>query len=205
MTLLSEIEDFRNVVEGIYGTYLDTVDGFGKVYDDVAKQEAEAIASIEELKQRRPDLAHLSFGGMEIAHGRTIPAGSPSFTGHLHQVSSEVILERNRPNGENHRLVAAMIIVTLYQYWDEHYRDRIATKLGTAREHIVSDLFGDLRYFRNAIIHRRGKATRECEKTKLLKWFKYNDPIEFTKAQVEEIIDRIFDYLRSIEGGSKCT
>ena len=56
---------------------------------------------------------------------------------------------------------------------------------------IKSNIFGDLRYLRNSIIHHRGIALREVEKCKIFSWYKQNDEIFIDGDQMEEIVSTI--------------
>ena len=59
------VAEFREVVDGIYGTFLDACDGFGRVRESMIKLEQETKTHIERLKQERPELAHLQTVGID--------------------------------------------------------------------------------------------------------------------------------------------
>lgn len=75
--LVKTISEFREVVDRIYGTFLDACDGFSRVRLHMDQIEEESIRSHEELKEKRPEFARLAFGGVEFSYGRIVPAGSP--------------------------------------------------------------------------------------------------------------------------------
>lgn len=49
-------------------------------------------------------------------------------------------------------------VISVYTEWEEHYRQRISDAMGLS-EPLKLPPFGDLRHFRNNIVHHRGIAT----------------------------------------------
>jgi hypothetical protein len=195
MTLATIITEFRDIVDAIYGTFLDARAGFLHVRARAGETEEESKRSWEELKTKRPELAHLPFGGGEFSYGRLVPAGSQPRYRHLHQVPIETLKQRNEDGGTNFQFVGNMCLVTLYQYWDEYYRSLLAQALEVKENQIQVLLFGDMRQYRHAIIHNRGLATTEVEKCEMLRWFKRGEPILLSRDMFEEMIDDVFEVL----------
>ncbi len=194
--MLKEIvTEFRELVNELYGAFLDARDGFDHVRRHMIEVEEEAKSSYEDLKKNRPELAHIAFGCTEFSYCRVIPAGSAPRYRHLHEVPVEAVKRRNEDGGTNSRLIANICIVTLFQYWDEYYRGLLATALGVERKDIQVPLFGDLRRYRHAIVHNRGIATSELEGCEVFRWFKQGEPILLTRDTFEEIVDGIFEVL----------
>jgi hypothetical protein len=79
------LAEFREVVDGIYGTFLDACDGFRLVTASMDQREEEAREHIERLNEDRPELAPLPYGGSEFSYGRSVPAGSTPRYRHLHR------------------------------------------------------------------------------------------------------------------------
>ena len=84
-----------------------------------------------------------------------------------------------------------MCLVMIYQYWEDRYREEIASSKGIAKDELMSDLFGDIRYFRNSIIHNKGRALREVNNCKILKWFKEKDDIVLNSEKMDHLLDCI--------------
>jgi hypothetical protein len=81
------------------------------------------------------------------------------------------IYELNSPNGVNMRLLSNMVIVNIYQLWDEHYREKISKKLGlNNKSDLKIDLFGELNTLRQAIIHNNGQVISKLKQLKILKY-----------------------------------
>lgn len=118
------------------------------------------------------------------------------------------IKRRNMLGGENFIVLAQSCIVSLYTYWDEYLRREYAIAKGyldvnekdgkvidaTLNKYVPNDLWGDLRLFRNAIIHRRGKAGPEIERCKVLTWFKPGDAISITPDRMRVILLKLLTY-----------
>ena len=82
---------------------------------------------------------------------------------------AEVIQALQR-GGEFENQNCHALIVFMYHLWDEYYRPRIAAALGLEQcGQLKSDLFGDIRLIRNAIIHNQAILTeKEYSKLRML-------------------------------------
>jgi hypothetical protein len=79
--------------------------------------------------------------------------------------------------------------VAVFTEWEEHYRARLTAASG-ASEPLRLSAFGDLRRFRNDIVHHRGVATKEntgrCEM--FPHWFVPGDVLYFDERKVGEFM-----------------
>ena len=69
------------------------------------------------------------------------------------------LIEVLQPDGEFENLNRQAFIVLVYHLWDEYYRPRIAEALCVETCRVRSDLMGDLRLVRNAIIHNKAELS----------------------------------------------
>ncbi|MBI4674726.1 MAG: hypothetical protein HY741_24030 [Chloroflexi bacterium] len=99
--------------------------------------------------------------------------------------------EKNGKDGVKIRLVGNMCLVMIYQYWEDKYREEIAKSKRIAKDELMSDLFGDIRHFRNSIIHNNGRAISEVSRCKIPRWFTENDEIVMDAAKMDRLIDCI--------------
>lgn len=84
-----------------------------------------------------------------------------------------------------------MLVVFLYQSWDEKYRAMIGAELGfSKKDKLNSDIFGDLRNIRRDIIHKNSVANYSLE-NKVFTWFKEGDEIIFDEKKFRIIIENI--------------
>ena len=119
---------------------------------------------------------------------------------------------RLRRDGSNTLLLGQQCIVSTYAYWEEYLRIEIGKAIGVLpadaiqsedtrkvlNQHVVSDLWGDLRHIRNGIVHANGVATSEIEKCKLIKWFKKGDTIELTFDRMRDLFLALAHYRNKI-------
>lgn len=198
MSLDRHIAEFREIIDAIYGTYLDACDGFTRVRTRAAEMEKECEHFYEDVKKKRPELSQISFDGSEFSYGRSVAADSQSRYRHIHQVSIETLRRRNAEGGSNFQFIGNVCVVTLFQYWEDYFRLQFAQDLGIEKHQIQVPLFGDLRSYRNAIIHNRGVATTELEEVLLLKGPRRGDLILIHRNLFEEIIDGLLEFLNGL-------
>ncbi|MFA5134996.1 MAG: hypothetical protein WC505_04400 [Patescibacteria group bacterium] len=176
---MSKVDDFLQIVDDIYGLYLDAVNAiwvFRKKF--VQFQEENSIKlgkSIEEL-----DLRKQTFGKGEPFEGKE-----------LHSCTQGEFKERTKKNGKDSYLIARLCVVMIYNYWEDYFRQEIAKESGKIKNEITSDIMGDLKHFRQSIIHHSGTAKKEIGKAKILKWFREGQKININEEQFEEIVDEI--------------
>lgn len=183
------IAEFLNVIDGIYGVYLDSTYGFKLLETHINNLQEKSIKlfgapTIVKLDERA------------FSYGR----GHPETGLILHSTTQGELKKRNKKNGPNFKVVGNMFIVQIYQYWEDFYREEVAHALGIHKNDLKSDEFGDLREFRNSIIHNEGKATHEqATKTKKFKWYKKGEEIFLTENQILEIVETVSEYLLSLK------
>lgn len=65
---------------------------------------------------------------------------------------NEHIMKRSTQRGSNRTFIGNYCIVTIYQFWEENIRPRIADVFGIEKNEIKHPVLGDVRNIRNAII-----------------------------------------------------
>jgi|SRR5271157_3085774 len=98
---------------------------------------------------------------------------------------------RNAPGGANFKAIGNLCLILIYQYWEDHYRSKIARQLGITRNEIAINIMGDLRILRRSIIHHHAVAENDIEKCQIINWFKIGDEIFLTEEQFEIVIRHI--------------
>lgn len=172
------IQEYVEIIDEVYGTYLDSIKGF--VYNK---------SEMERIQQQNIEELHVTLEYLDtvpMTYGKGAP-GDPS-TYILHNCTQKEYKERNSKGGKNFITLANLCVTQLYQYWEDYYRDRIAKSLGQEKSVLAIDIFGDLRLIRHSIIHHQAIALPEISKCKVLTWFKHNDQICLSEDQVEQII-----------------
>ena len=67
----------------------------------------------------------------------------------------EDCLEANREGGSNEQRHARAILIFLFTYWEDEIRPRLALAKASSVNEIRSDIMGDMRILRHAILHAR--------------------------------------------------
>lgn len=68
------------------------------------------------------------------------------------------LLDASGMNGETFVTHRKNLVILLYASWDDHYRQEIAREAGLkTKNDLTSDVFGDVRAYRHAIVHANGK------------------------------------------------
>lgn len=97
------------------------------------------------------------------------------------------------PSGPAHALLGQQWIVYVFARWEEEYRQRLSDAMGLASvKELVVPAFGDLRKFRNDIVHHGGVATRHNSGTAgVLRWYQPGELIAVSDAQILDFWDAL--------------
>ena len=80
-------------------------------------------------------------------------------------------------------------LIRVFAEWDENAREALATLRGVKKNTIGADLFGDLRLYRNDIVHHHGMASRRhAGKAKMLRWAEPGETIIVNQARIMEVL-----------------
>ncbi len=191
------IDEFEDVVTSIYGVYLISKQGF-QLLVKVLKDDQ--LTTMNELKSTHPERASIQYLDSRpyiFAKGNLDLSNVVEF---LYKCTVGECKERNSERGMNSRFVGNMCVIAVYQYWDDYYRQEIASLLNKAKNELTSDIMGDLKILRRSIIHHRGIALKEVENCKLLHWFKKDDEIFIDRNMMQYIVSQVKVYLQTLRG-----
>ena len=105
---------------------------------------------------------------------------------------------RNACDGDNCTFVSTMALVSIYSYWEDGFRQKIAEALQMKKCDLKSDIFGEVGALRNAILHNRGRATRKVANARILAWFEEGDEIFLSQAMYFKLNAEVREYIKSI-------
>jgi hypothetical protein len=193
LRLLSE--QFTEHWRRLQAFYLDSVAGFEFVRRHVETEQAQArsFVSGSELDSEEFQNTRM-FSYSDIF--------SESFcTSAIHRATQGEVKARNAHEGANFTTLGQLCLVSFYDFWEDYLRreyviakghlgrDEPDRKIEEAqlREHANHDLWGDLGYLRNSIVHKQGIASSNVARCKLIKWFKPGDPIVLTPEHMRAI------------------
>jgi hypothetical protein len=86
--------------------------------------------------------------------------------------------------------LGSQLVIVLYANWEGEFRPRLARLVGCDPEDVKVPYFGDLRRFRNDILHNQGVAEKSahCE---IFKWFAAGDTVQIVGERVHDLIARL--------------
>lgn len=173
------IEGFRRQVDAIYGVFLHSAASFVILLKEIGKWQrssrTEGNLSIEYLDQAL------------FMYDTGKPTDSSSVV--LHAITQGELKRRLTKNGPNTMFLANLCLVAIYQFWEEEYRVKISGLLRGSR--LDSDVMGDVRLLRIAVIHRGAVARDQILRCKVLKWFRPGDPIQISEDRMHALVQAI--------------
>lgn len=177
------ISEFEEIVNMIVGVYYDATIGFD-IYQD-------------RLRKIQPN----SSPSTRLSYGDTNPNDSVAKAEHSAPFAE--VISRNTQAGSNFRFIGNMCLISIYQYWEDDYRKKIAKLLHKKKNDLKEPIMGDIRELRNSIIHHKAIALPEVKKCTLLKWYQEGDEIFINKEQFKEIIKHIRAYINQLKSEQK--
>ena len=95
------------------------------------------------------------------------------------------LLDVSSPNGHTNAVHRRNLISLLYTSWEDRHRHTIAKEAGLKHKNdLRSDVFGDVRLYRNAIVHANGRLDEE---PRVLCFFRRGDTIALTSDHIDLI------------------
>ncbi len=195
--LLALANELQSRWRELQAFYLDAAAGFLLV-GRAANDEREFILGLTSSNGLDP----LDFVD-DVQWGYETIFSEPFCTSGIHQATLADVRRRNAPQGENFRELGNQLVVALYTFWSEYFRrEYVVAKRGLAptendpdvvrealRLHASFDLWGDISYIRNDIVHCHAVSTRRnAARCKLIKWFPEGAQIILGPAQVRTLL-----------------
>lgn len=153
------------------------------------------IAEFVTITGRKQVQDMLTFHNTTINHRLFFGQGDPNDPAAVadYSVTLAELLARLDPAGQQAKAARARLIVFAYTLWENVYRPAISKECDVDR--VDSDAFGDLRLYRNAILHDKGKLHTE---TTALTVFGKGDLIEPTGDQLREVFKQLMVGLNDV-------
>jgi len=180
------LDEFDGVLHGLVGLYFDASTGFSFIKER-NELNLQNLVSRHQYDPTHPPSVTYSDGD---------PQDSNAIVYHVAPIDH--LIARNEKQGPNQAFLGRSILVTIYSYWEDHYRQHLATALGCAKNEITGDIWGDIRRLRQAVTHHRSIATPDVERCKILKWFKAGNEIILNDNHMKAMIIQIRYYFDSV-------
>lgn len=178
-------DEFTNVWQRLQALYLDAAAGFVLVRAHVEQEQSTSRAYVQGSELDSEEFQDT----LMFTYDRIF---SESFcTSGIHKAKQGEVKARNAPDGANFIVLGQLCLVSFYDFWNEYLRRQYVIAKGkldqnerddevvkrAVREHASYDLWGDIRYLRQSIVHHQGQAVREVAQCRLIKWFQPDDLI----------------------------
>ena len=187
---LELIMEFRQNVHSILGVFLDGTMGLGLLRKHFDKVQREALRLVDDL-----DVSSLD--ATDFLYGKGDPNSPDAII--LHKAKQADFKARIQQGSKNETFLGNMCLVMIYQYWEDHYRLKIAKALGMEdKDDLKCAIMGDVRHLRRSIIHNNGIAVPEVNNCELLKWFAPGDHIMIDQSNLEELVQHIDSCLEEL-------
>lgn len=157
------VQEFIDLINFQSGVYMDSIGGFSGHIVRVKRQVARAMKPVQ--KKTDPD------GTPVIVYTSYEVEGEPDVVMHR-TIRAKDFIASNSVNGANEKQLVRSIIIFIYTFWEKEIRPRLAASKGVEVNDIGSDIMGDLRIVRNAILHDKAILnSNEYEKIRKIKKF----------------------------------
>lgn len=154
------IRDLIDFTNGLVGAYMDALAGFAGHVARVERQVHRAL---------RPTGGRLDASGTPVVVYASYEDPRKPQAIHSRIVRADTYIADNSPRGLNEQRQANAIVIFLFTYWETEIRPRLAAARGVEPNAIGSDVMGDLRIVRHAVLHARGRvASKEHHRMKVL-------------------------------------
>jgi len=192
------LSEFENLTMEIVGVYFDSISGYEHNIEWLNKSQRDTF---ERVKTNNPYFKMEDCDNANFIYGDGIPEVTPLEL--FHNSTQKEYKIRNSKIGSNCKFIGNMCLITIYQYWEDNYRERLAKMFSVKKDDIKSDLFGDIGIIRHSIIHNNSIASFKIKKCKILNWFQPNDEIFINMEYILEILRNIRKHKIVIENINK--
>ena len=153
------------------------------------------IAKFVMLTGRRQVEDMLKVGNARINNNLSFGQDAPNNPAAVadYSVTFAELLSQLDPAGRQAKAARARLIVFAYTLWENVYRPAISQECGVDR--VESKVFGDLRQYRNSILHDKGKLHAD---TTALTVFGKGDLIEPTGDQLRDVFKQLMVGLNDV-------
>lgn len=185
ISLQNKIYEFQNRVDKEFDAALLTMNSavfFRSNYINRLKADVKSDATFrnEEIQETLERPCHVGYGdGIHTFH---------------HQSTFAQIIKIAETPGEIENRIAGLLIVTIYQLWEQKYRRDIAELLGILKKDLQGDIWGELRWLRISILKKDYKAIKELEKCKLIRSFENEEVIILDTLILQTIMNEIHQW-----------
>lgn len=145
------IREYIDFINEQVGTYMDSLAGFAGHCSNVQRQVHRISRPAGKVKENGESVV--------VCTSYEDPAKPDIILNRI--IPSDRYLEANAPGGSNEQNHARAMVVFLFAFWENEIRPRLAEAKGVPVEEIRSDIMGDMRILRHAVLHAKGTVRAE--------------------------------------------
>lgn len=186
---MDAIFQYQAFCDQLLGTYMDAIWGFSR---------SRHFAEEQMAAHDKPPL--ISYIPTEYDAKNSLPILTQKQVQQktVHIAAADEIVDRNQPDGQNSIIIAQMVLITIFHYWEDKYRAQIADEFGlSSKNEVKADGMGEIRLIRLSLVHHNAIAKPELEKCKRFNWYMAGDQIRLTYSEMLAIKDYLLGDLYS--------
>jgi len=174
------IREYIDFVNRQVGVYMDALAGFAGHHTRVERQVHRINRAVN---------SHIDNTGQRVVVYASYEDPSQPDVIHNRIIRASDYIAANSKDGSNAQQHSQAVLVFLFTYWEDEIRPRLATSKSVELQEINSDIMGDLRILRHAILHAKGiLRTSEHKRLKKLKeTFVVDQPIHISYKNMHQI------------------
>jgi len=178
------IREYIDFVNRQVGAYMDALAGFEGHYTRVERQVH---------RVNRPTGTRTDEKGQQVVVWASYEDPTKPDIIHNRIIRAKDYLEANSKEGSNSQQHSQAILVFIFSFWEEEIRPRLADSRGVDKDSIKSNIMGDLREVRHAILHAKGiiRQDKYGKLTTLKYMFEVDKPICITYENMHDIFKYI--------------
>lgn len=146
------IREFIDFINRQVGVYMDSMAGFANIKVKVERQ----VHRVNRVTGRK-----INEKGELVTVWSSYEDPSKPDIIHNRIIRADEYIAANSPGGSNEQQHSQAILVFLFTYWENSIRQRLADAKEVQKNNIKSDVMGDLRIVRGAILHAKSKINHK--------------------------------------------
>lgn len=114
--------------------------------------------------------------------------------------SEENVINDTSEYGKYQKISGGLVLVMFYQLWEDKYRKLIADNLAVEKNDLKNDLFGELRYLRQSIVHNHFAGISDLKKLKILKFIVCDDfELKLSSAEISKLYYLVIQEIENLK------
>ena len=195
--LLGLSEEFGEFLLSLQTLYHDALAGFAILYQRLVEYQTGLKACLSD-----PEVGSVEFQDKCLIGYKELCGEDFSVASESGSMLQGDVKKRTQRNGRNEIEMGRACVVIAYAYWDAYLHKEFDKALGfvgkSARkklnDRIHNYFWEDMCRLRNAILHEKGRATKEFAEMRILTWFSQGESLDLDFEKMKVIFDHLVDF-----------